>query len=212
MTCGSCVAAIEKHCQKLPGLEKILVSLLAARAEIHYDPTQITPNEIASSITDLGFSSSVLQQNGAGKAEVDLRISGMTCASCVHKIEMDVSKLKGVVSAKVALTTQKGKFTFDPEVTGPRDIIEAVQKLGFSAELFTREGNTDYLQQKEEIKKWRNSFLLSLLFGGPCMIAMTYFMALMSMGTTHEEMCCVIPGKFLYIPLSLKFLNYIVFL
>lgn len=96
--------------------------------------------------------------------------------------------------AVVALTTQKGKFCYDPEVTGARNIIEAVNKLGFQAELFDREGNTDYLQHKEEIRKWRNSFLVSLAFGGPCMIAMIYFMALMSAGNTHEDMCCVIPG------------------
>lgn len=154
----------------------------------------INPNEIASSITELGFSTSVLQQNGAGQSEINLRISGMTCSSCVHKIETGVLKLKGVHSAKVALTTHKGKFTFDPEVTGVRSIIEEIQKIGFGADLFNSEGNIDYLQQKEEIKKWRNSFLFSLAFGGPCMIAMMYFMTLMSSGKTHEEMCCVVPG------------------
>ncbi|KAI4455024.1 atp7 isoform b [Holotrichia oblita] len=194
MTCASCVAAIEKHCQKLKGCHKILVALLAARAEIQYDSSLIAPTEIAESITDLGFPASVLQQNGAGEAEVDLQINGMTCASCVHKIESNVAKMPGILSAKVALTTQKGKFKYDPEITGARHIIETINKLGFYADLFTRERGGDYLQQKEEIRKWRCAFLISLIFGGPCMIAMVYFMALMSAGTSHEDMCCVIPG------------------
>lgn len=59
---------------------------------------------------------------------MDLEISGMTCASCVHKIESNISKLPGVTSAQVALTMQKGKFKYDPEVTGPRSIIEAINK------------------------------------------------------------------------------------
>lgn len=195
MTCGSCVAAIEKHVQRIPGCEKILVSLLAARAEIHYDPSLINPNEIAISITDLGFPASVLEQSGAGASEIDLEISGMTCASCVHKIETNVSKLEGVLVAKVALTTKRGKFKYDPEVTGARDIIEAINKLGFEAKLFDRDHGNDYLEQKAEIKRWKYAFLFSLAFGGPSMIAMTYFMTLMSSGhMSHEDMCCVIPG------------------
>ena len=61
----------------------------------------------------------------------------MSCASCVNKIESNISKLNGVLSASVALTTQRGKFSFDPTETGPRDIVEAIEKLGFSACILT---------------------------------------------------------------------------
>lgn len=195
MTCASCVAAIEKHVQKIKGCHKILVSLLAARAEIQYDPSLITPAEIADSITDLGFPASVLKQNASGAAEVDLEISGMTCASCVHKIESSVCKLPGVQSVKVALTTNRGKFTYDPEITGPRNFIEAIERLGFEAKIFQRENTGDYLQQREEIQKWRRAFFISLAFGGPCMIAMLYFMSIMTgHHMSHTDMCCVVPG------------------
>lgn len=51
----------------------------------------------------------------------------MTCASCVHKIESSVMKQKGVVYASVALATNKAHIKYDPEVTGPRDLIKLIE-------------------------------------------------------------------------------------
>lgn len=74
----------------------------------------------------------------------------MTCASCVNKIESTVIKLPGVRSAVVALATQRGKFRFDSTETGVRDIIERVNKLGFTASLFSSgdKESRNYLNQR----------------------------------------------------------------
>lgn len=74
---------------------------------MQYDPSLISPNDIASSITELGFPASVLEQAGTGESETDLEIMGMSCASCVHKIESNISKIPGILNAKVALTTHR---------------------------------------------------------------------------------------------------------
>uniref|UniRef100_A0A0P4WHT0 P-type Cu(+) transporter n=1 Tax=Scylla olivacea TaxID=85551 RepID=A0A0P4WHT0_SCYOL len=194
MTCASCVAAIEKHARRIQGVHSILVALMAAKAEVRYDPSVVLPEQVANSISELGFPSSVMEESGAGQGEVDLNIGGMTCSSCVFAIESNVMKLKGIKSAVVALATERGKFRFDPAVTGPRDIIECINGLGFSATLFTHDGSkANYLDHKKEIIKWRNSFIVSLIFGVPAMLVMVYFMAMME-HMTHEEMCCVLPG------------------
>lgn len=74
----------------------------------------------------------------------------MTCASCVNKIESTVRKLPGIRTAAVALATQRGKFKYDTEKTGARDIVESINKLGFTASLFSNRDkeNRDYLDQK----------------------------------------------------------------
>src|SRR3954462_7789973 len=68
-----------------------------------------------------------------GGTDVELLISGMTCASCANRIEKKLNKLDGV-TATVNYATEKAKVTYGAEVT-PEDLIATVEKTGYTAEL-----------------------------------------------------------------------------
>ncbi|CAC5382756.1 copA [Mytilus coruscus] len=188
MTCSSCVSSIEKNLKKVEGIKHVLVALMAQKAEIKYDPEYILSNQIANRVNDLGFHATVMESESLGKGTVELLITGMTCSSCVHLIESTLIKEKGVLTASVALATNKGRFTFDTEITGPRDIIDKIKGLGFNADLFTDDDkNASRYDHRHAIRRWRNSFLWSLIFGVPAMSIMMYFMFVEPPDDDHED-------------------------
>lgn len=77
----------------------------------------------------------------------------MTCASCVYLIESTMLKQKGVLTASVALATCHGKFTFDTDLTGPRDIVDKIKSLGFDVSLVENSRTADILQHRTSIKR-----------------------------------------------------------
>jgi len=66
--------------------------------------------------------------------QLEMPISGMTCASCANRIERKLNKLGGV-TATVNFATEKATVAFDPEVVAPADLIEAVMATGYEASL-----------------------------------------------------------------------------
>lgn len=130
-------------------------------------------------------------------SEATVLIQGMTCSSCVNSIEKHLLSQPGIKSASVTLSTCKGRFTFDPDITGIRTIVDTICDMGFDAEPADDSFNSlsaAYLNQKEEVRKWRNSFFLNLSFGVPSMAVMMFFMYFMDMDMTGHSNCCVVPG------------------
>ncbi|MCJ8735675.1 hypothetical protein PDJAM_G00250050 [Pangasius djambal] len=176
MTCASCVANIERNLKNEPGIHSVLVALMASKAEVRYNPGVIDPLRIAECIKELGFTASVMENYDGSNGTLELVVRGMTCASCVHKIESSLMKQKGIVYASVALATNKAHVKYDPEVTGPRDIMRLIDNLGFEASLVKKDRPGSHLDHSREIKQWRRSFLISLVFCVPVMGMMMYMM------------------------------------
>ncbi|NWW75832.1 ATP7B ATPase, partial [Climacteris rufus] len=128
MTCASCVSTIERNLQKEDGIVSVWVALMAGKAEIKYKPELIQPLEIAQLVQNLGFEATIMEDHEETEGQVELLITGMTCASCVHNIESKLMRTNGIFSASVALATSKAHIQFDPEITGPRDIIKVIKK------------------------------------------------------------------------------------
>jgi Cu+-exporting ATPase len=67
--------------------------------------------------------------------KAELPIGGMSCASCVKKIENGLSRLNGVEEAKVNFATKRAAVTFDPKQIGTADLIGLVEDLGYEVDV-----------------------------------------------------------------------------
>ncbi|KAM6151719.1 copper-transporting ATPase 1 isoform 1-T1 [Rhynchocyon petersi] len=178
MTCASCVANIERNLRQEEGIYSVLVGLMAGKAEVRYNPTVTQPLMIAEFIQELGFGATVIENADEGDGVLELVVRGMTCASCVHKIESTLTKHRGIFYCSVALATNKAHIKYDPEIIGPRDIIHTIESLGFEAALVKKDRSASHLDHKREIRQWRRSFLVSLVFCIPVMGLMIYMMVM----------------------------------
>ncbi|XP_056605938.1 copper-transporting ATPase 2 isoform X2 [Triplophysa dalaica] len=186
MTCASCVATIERNLLKHKGIRSVLVALMAGKAEVKYDPALLDPSRVVQLISDLGFGASVMEENTVQDGILDLSVTGMTCASCVHNIQSKLLRTEGILEASVALATNKAHVKFDPDLIGSRDIVRIIEGLGFGVSLIKNEGlwKNNMLDHQEEIRQWKHSFLFSLVFGIPVMGLMIYMMV---MDSQHKE-------------------------
>ncbi|UQN08473.1 heavy metal translocating P-type ATPase [Deinococcus sp. QL22] len=62
---------------------------------------------------------------------IELGVQGMTCASCVGRVERGLGKVEGVESAAVNLATERATVTYDPALTTPQALIAKVKDVGY---------------------------------------------------------------------------------
>ncbi|MDQ3722856.1 MAG: cation-translocating P-type ATPase, partial [Actinomycetota bacterium] len=78
------------------------------------------------------------RQDAKATEHVELSIEGMTCASCVTRIEGKLNNLDGV-SASVNYATEKARVEYDAQTVAPEQLIGAVEAAGYTARLPSKE-------------------------------------------------------------------------
>jgi Cu+-exporting ATPase len=108
---------------------------------------------------------------------LDLAIEGMTCASCVFRVEKALSKVPGVAKATVNLATQRAHLTYDSNQTNQSntasEAIAAVKKAGYEAsaiEIHAAPTDTLTTSREEEGRHLQRQFILALILTLPVFI------------------------------------------
>ncbi len=137
MTCASCVRRVEKALTKTPGIVSATVNLATERATVVFDSHETNIAQMRSAVEHAGYGLGKTVTEPAPSApasdtgEALLPIEGMTCASCVRRVEKALTKVPGVDAANVNLATEKASVTFDPARVDLMHLREAVEKAGY---------------------------------------------------------------------------------
>ncbi|PAV63415.1 hypothetical protein WR25_08380 [Diploscapter pachys] len=175
MTCASCVQYIERNLSKVEGVQSVVVALIAAQGEINFDPSLLSVDRILDEIASLGYKASLLDSNYNRDNHIQFLIGGLNSETDVTRVESHLIARKGVDSCHVSLATSIASVEFSPSLIGPRDVIQIIEGLGYTAELASRDDQMRRLDHTEEVKKWRTTFMISLLCGVPVMLIMIIF-------------------------------------
>jgi Cu+-exporting ATPase len=122
MTCTSCAHTIEKGLASVKGVDKAQVNFANERASIVYNPRDVSPDVMVKEIEKLGYKAHI--------EKISLPIQGMTCASCVDKVEKALRALNGVISANVNLASERATIEYIPSLVGMSDFKRAVSSAG----------------------------------------------------------------------------------
>ena len=170
MTCATCAGRVEKALAALPGVEAS-VNLADERADIRYDPARAKPEALANAIERAGYD--------VAKEQRELAISGMTCATCAGRVERALGSVPGVVQADVNLATEKASVCGVGGVLRVADLIAAVHRAGYDAELLTGDAERDrQLAAADELRLKRETWRVigAGLLSAPLMLPMLGYM------------------------------------
>ena len=100
-------------------------------------------------------------------------ITGMTCASCVMRVEKVLRKVPGVVDASVNLASERAVVTFAPDHATRDDISAAIRKTGYDVVALReggRQGDAERDAREQERRALRRRLIIATILTIPIMI------------------------------------------
>jgi Cu+-exporting ATPase len=141
MSCASCASRIQEALNRLTGVEGASVNFAAEKATVFFNPSKTGIEDFIKTIKDQGY--------GVSVSKVIIPIKGMTCASCVEKVQKALASLNGVLSASVNLATEKATVEYISAQVGMREFKKAIKGTGYDI-LEVQQGEDIVEKEKKE--------------------------------------------------------------
>ncbi len=124
MSCASCAGRVERALTRLPGVLSAAVNLATERARVSVAHGGPDAAALAAAVRAAGYD--------VGTDTIDLAVSGMSCASCVGRVERALRRVPGVLDVSVNLATERSRATVLAGVR-PDALRAALHAAGYDA-------------------------------------------------------------------------------
>ncbi|KAH6761028.1 heavy metal atpase 5 [Perilla frutescens var. frutescens] len=176
LNCISCSITLEYYLSAINGVQKALVELSSEHIEVHYDPRIINYEQILEAVEDIGFDG-ILISSGEESCKIQLQLDGLLKETAMAVIEKSLRELPGVEELNF-MTEQKLSISYEPDLVGPRDFIEAIESSDvgdIKVTIFSDKGGRE-AHREDEVNQYYRSFLWSLFFTVPVFLMSMVFM------------------------------------
>lgn len=158
MTCASCVGRVETALSKVQGVGQVSVNLTTERASIQ-PLGEVDRNALIQAIEKAGYD--------VPATITELSVQGMTCASCVGRVEKALKSVQGVIDATVNLATERATVRGNSSV---ETLISAVEKAGYDSKPineFTQYDEQASIKKEAERTQLERDLLIATVLAFP---------------------------------------------
>jgi Cu+-exporting ATPase len=156
---------VEKATSALKGVHESGVNLATEQLRISFDETLVNLEDIKEAVLKAGYDLRLVDH----LKKITLPIEGMTCASCVAKIEKALNQMQGIEKATINLATEKAQIHYDPSTLRLSQIKSEIVRLGYRPLEVAENSRVDEDQQRKQkaIRVLWNKFLVATVFTVP---------------------------------------------
>ena len=164
MTCSACAVRIEKVLARKGRVEEASVNFAGGFAEVAYDPAETDLGPVVSAIEGAGY--------GVVVQELTLPIGGMTCASCVSRVEKLLGRVPGVLAATANLASNSARVRMVAGTATRDDLARAVATGGYAVPEEQETALEDWEEKRQagEYASLRRDLWVALLFTVPVFV------------------------------------------
>ncbi len=162
MTCSACALRVERILKAVEGVAVGRVNLAGESAHVEFDPGKVGPREIAASIDQAGYKAVV--------EEIEFPVRGMTCASCVGRVERILRALPGVMDARVSLASESAHVHYLPSMAGLAEFRRAVAGAGYEVPEQVADRDAGEAQRERELRGMRLELVAGIVLSIPLIV------------------------------------------